>query len=108
MHTSSWALVSTSAIIQQFFNTRLARFSIHLVSTNVHIQVLDVMAAGGVDGDDETYEWLANAAVRGVDFVTVRKTLELIHSTRRRACVFVCVIIVPSVFRRGSTSYFRG
>lgn len=29
------------------------------------------MAAGGVDGDDETYEWLANAAVRGVDFVTV-------------------------------------
>lgn len=36
-----------------------------------HRQVLDVMAAGGVDGDDETYEWLANAAVRGVDFVTV-------------------------------------
>lgn len=34
-------------------------------------QVLDVMAAAGVDGDDETYEWLANAAVRGVDFVTV-------------------------------------
>lgn len=29
------------------------------------------MAAAGVDGDDETYEWLANAAVRGVDFVTV-------------------------------------
>ncbi|CAN0325406.1 unnamed protein product [Ectocarpus sp. 12 AP-2014] len=27
------------------------------------------MAAAGVDGDDETYEWLANAAVRGVDFV---------------------------------------
>ncbi|CAM9612596.1 unnamed protein product [Scytosiphon promiscuus] len=33
-------------------------------------KVLDVMAAAGVDGDDETYEWLANAAVRGVDFVT--------------------------------------
>ncbi|CBJ27669.1 YihA4, YihA/EngB-like GTPase [Ectocarpus siliculosus] len=32
-------------------------------------KVLDVMAAAGVDGDDETYEWLANAAVRGVDFV---------------------------------------
>lgn len=36
------------------------------------IQVLDAMAAAGVEGDDETYEWLANAAVRGVDFVTVR------------------------------------
>ncbi|CAN0264014.1 unnamed protein product, partial [Ectocarpus sp. 13 AM-2016] len=32
-------------------------------------KVLDVMAAAGVDGDDETYEWLANAAVREVDFV---------------------------------------
>ncbi|CAN0076461.1 unnamed protein product [Ectocarpus fasciculatus] len=32
-------------------------------------KVLDVMAAAGVDGDDETYEWLANAAVRGVDFI---------------------------------------
>lgn len=35
-------------------------------------KVLDAMAAAGVDGNDETYEWLANAAVRGVDFVTVR------------------------------------
>lgn len=35
-------------------------------------QVLDVLAAAGVDGDDETYEWLANAAVRSVEFVTVR------------------------------------
>eukprot|EP00752_Nemacystus_decipiens_P004542 g4146.t1 len=33
-------------------------------------KVLDVMAAGAVDGDDETYEWLANAAVRSVEFVT--------------------------------------
>lgn len=31
-----------------------------------------MMAAAGVDGDDETYEWLANAAVRSVEFVTVR------------------------------------
>lgn len=30
------------------------------------------MAAAGVDGNDETYEWLANAAVRSVEFVTVR------------------------------------
>lgn len=36
------------------------------------------MAAGGVDGDDETYEWLANAAVRGVEFVTV----SISHETR--------------------------
>lgn len=36
-------------------------------------QVLDTMAAGGVDGDDETYEWIANAAVKDVEFVTVRE-----------------------------------
>ncbi|CAN0364716.1 unnamed protein product [Ascophyllum nodosum] len=39
-------------------------------------KVLDAMAAGGVDGDDETYEWLANAAVRGVEFVTGAVSME--------------------------------
>eukprot|EP00903_Cladosiphon_okamuranus_P009791 g9308.t1 len=33
-------------------------------------KVLDIMASAGADGDDETYEWLANAAVRSVEFVT--------------------------------------
>ncbi|CAN0445284.1 unnamed protein product [Discosporangium mesarthrocarpum] len=34
------------------------------------------MAAGGAEGDEETYEWLSNAAVRSVDFVTGAVSME--------------------------------
>lgn len=50
--------------------------------------MLDAMAAARVDGDDETYEWLANAAVRDVEFVTVRHA---IIACGRSPCIFFVI-----------------
>lgn len=61
-----------------------------------------MMAAAGVDGNDETYEWLANAAVRSVDFVTVRDLFRAVVGwgcCPVDACVCVCVLFFLTVMQ---------